>query len=220
MTLARMSLLLVIVVLVGCASVQTQQPKYQTGAFPEVGVRTTKSVGKVMVEKYEYLAQKGATLMNAVAGSFWRRRDGLSVGTALVSAVSSGEEVFCQSPPRLGAPCLKDTDGDGRFDRAFTMNAYGFLIYEVNIPPAAYRIRDQSIKDGFRYELLYQGINNGVVRITYREYTENLARPAFRQDLTYTLESNGETRIRFRDVSAVIHMANNNQIEYTVESGF
>ncbi len=100
------------------------------------------------------------------------------------------------------------------------MNAYGFLVNGVEIPPAAYRLGDHSIRDGFKYELLYQGIDNGVVRIAYREYTENLARPAYSQDLTYTLEPSGQTRIRFRDVSAVIHSANNNEIQYTVESGF
>lgn len=155
-----------------------------------------------------------------MAGSFWTGRDGLAAGTRLVSAVSSGEQVFCQPPARLGAPCLKDTDGDGRFDHAYTMNAYGFIVNGADVPPAAYRIGDQSMQNGFKYELLYQGIDNGVVRIAYREYTENLARPAYSQNLTYTLEPNAGTRMRFRDVSAVIHAANNNQIKYTVESGF
>lgn len=119
----------------------------------------------------------------------------------------------------MGAPCLKDTNRDGAFDHAYTMNAYGYLVNGVDIQPAYYRIGDQSIKDGFKYELLYQGIENGVVRIAYREYTENLARPAYSQNLTYTLESTN-TQIRFRDVIAVIHSADNNQIEYTVNTGF
>ncbi len=207
-------------VLSGCASVQTMQPKYQTGGFPEVGVRTTVTVGQVMVSKYDYLAQGGATLRDGVAASFWMGREGLAAGTQLVSALSSGEEVYCQPPARMGAPCLKDADGNGSFDRAYTMNAYGFLVNGVDIPPSGYRVGDRTIQDGFKYELLYQGIDNGVVRVAYREYTENLARPAFSQDLTYTLEASGETKIRFKEVSAVIHGANNNSIEFTLEAGF
>ncbi len=206
-------------VITGCASVQTQQAKYETGKFPEVGKRTTVTVGQVMISKYDYLSQSGATLKESVSSSFWMGRDGLAAGTKLIGAISSGTQVYCQPPARLGAPCLKDVDEDGNFDHAYTMNTYGYLVNGVEIQPVSFRIGNQSIKDGFKYELLYQGIDKGVVRIAYREYTENLARPAFSQDLTYTLESS-QTRFRFRDVSAIIHTANNNQIAYTVESGF
>jgi len=208
------------IIISGCASVQTVQPKYQTGKFPEVGVRTTVSVGQVMASKYDYLAQGGATLRDGVAASFWMGREGLTAGTQLVSAVSSGEEVYCQPPARMGAPCLKDTDSNGTFDRAYTMNAYGFLVNGVDIPPSGYRVGDRTIQDGFKYELLYQGIDNGVVRVAYREYTENLARPAYSQELTYTLEASRDTKFRFKEVAAVIHAANNNKIEFTLESGF
>jgi hypothetical protein len=99
------------------------------------------------------------------------------------------------------------------------MNAYGYLVNEVVIPPASYHTGNKAIKDGFKYELLYQGLDNGVVRIAYREYTESLARPAFSQNLTYTLNT-GNTQIRFRDVLATIHSADNNEIVYTVNAGF
>ncbi|MFN7550297.1 MAG: hypothetical protein ACK59M_17850 [Pseudomonadota bacterium] len=209
-----------IVLATGCASVQTAQPKYQTGSFPEAGARTKVSVGQVMVSKYDYLSQGGATLRSAVESSFWTGRSGLTAGSQLVSAISSGEEVYCQPPARLGAPCLKDENNDGRFDRAYTMNAYGFLVNGVDIPPAEYRTGDKRIEDGFKYELIYQGVDNGVVRIAYREFTENLARPAFSQELTYTLDGDSETKFRFREVSATIHAADNNEIDYTVDSGF
>lgn len=213
----------------GCASVQTQQPKYQTGSFPDLEVRTTVSVGQVMISKYNYLSQERAVLLGSVSGSkgswlllgaFRSKRNGLEVGDSLVLSTSSGEEVYCQEPAQKGAACLKDSDGDGHFERAYKMNAYGYLENGVDIPPVPYRVGDRAIKDGFKYELIYQGIDNGVVRIAYREYTENLARPAFSQDLTYTVTDMGDTHVRFRDVTAEIHSADNLQIEYTVNSGF
>lgn len=91
----------------------------------------------VMVTKHDYLSLGRATLREGVAGSFWAGRDGLAAGSSLASAVSSGEQVFCQPPPRLGAACLKDADGDSRFDRAYTMNAFGMLVNGRDIPPAA-----------------------------------------------------------------------------------
>jgi len=99
------------------------------------------------------------------------------------------------------------------------MNAFGMIVNGRSIDNIRYRVADQNIQDGFKYELIYQGRDENVVRIAYREYTDNLARPAFSQDLSYTLEES-ITDVRFRDVALTIHEANNNEITYVVESGF
>jgi hypothetical protein len=205
---------------VGCASVQTVPPVYQTGSFPPINSSTVVNVGQVMVSEYDYLAQDRAILRDSLPGSFWSGRSGAVAGTALVAAISSGEKVYCLPPGGNGFPCLKDSNGDGYFDRSSTMNMYGMLVNESNISNVGYRQANQNIEDGFKYELIYQGRDGDVVRIAYREYTENLARPAFSQDLTYTLDEAGSTSVRFKDVSLTIHGADNNEIRYTVQSGF
>jgi hypothetical protein len=73
--------------------------------------------------------------------------------------------------------------------------------------------------DGFRYELLYQGLSAGVVKILYREYFDSLVRPAFQQELSYTLEEPGPTEISFRSIRMTIHSADNNRLEYTINDG-
>lgn len=208
------------VTLIGCASVQTIAPEYQTGKFPELNVESTVNVGQVMVSEYDYLSQDRAILRDSLSGSFWTGRTAAVAGSSLVAAISSGVKVYCLPPGGLGSPCVKDTDGDGFFDKASTMNAYGMLVNETNIDPVGYRQGNQTIEDGFKYELIYQGRDGNVARIAYREYTDNLARPAFSQELTYTLEAGAGTPVRFREVSLTIHQADNNQIVYTVQSGF
>lgn len=94
-SLIRFSFLAVLLIVTGCASVQTQQAKYETGKFPETGERTNVSVGQVMISKYDYLAQSIATLRDPVLGSFWMGRQGLMAGTKLIGAISSGEVVYC-----------------------------------------------------------------------------------------------------------------------------
>lgn len=203
-----------------CASVTKQQATYQTGRFPEPGEITSVNVGHVMVSAYDYLADISAITRGPVESSFWAGRQGVAAGTKLVSAISKGRQVFCVPPGSMGQPCLADTNGDGAFDQASTFNAYGMLVSERDIPPVAYKLANEAIADGFKYELLYQGIHDGVIRIAYREFTENLARPAFAQDLTYTLAPKGDTTIAFREVSIAVHRADNNQIHYTVKTGF
>ncbi len=203
----------------GCATVQTAPPRYESGHFPHLHTVTTVNVGQVMVTEYDYLSQIRATALDDVPGGFWAGRQSISAGDSLVSAISGGKQVYCQPPRRDGAPCLKDTTGDGYFDRGYTMNAFGMIVNGRKIDNVHYRVADQNIQDGFKYELLYQGLDGDVVRIAYREYTDNLARPAFSQDLSYTIDGSF-TDIRFKDVALTIHEANNNEITYVVKSGF
>jgi hypothetical protein len=216
----RTLILTAMIMLAGCASVQTIAPEYQTGKFPKLNVEATVNVGQVMVGEHDYLSQDRAILRGSLNGSFWMGRNAAVAGNSLVAVMSSGQKVYCMPPGGLGSPCVKDTHGDGFFDKAFTMNAYGMLVNESNIDPVGYRQANQTIEDGFKYELIYQGRDSSVVRIAYREYTDNLAKPAFSQELTYTLEPGVDTPVRFRDVSLTIHEADNNQIVYTVQSGF
>ena len=210
---------LLTLILESCASVQATGSQYQTGSFPELNAPVTVNVGEVMVSEYDYLSQNRAILREAIRGSLWTGRNSLIAGASLVEAVSEGVTVYCQPPGGVGNPCLRDSDGDGYFDRASVMNLYGMLVSPSNIDPVGYRVSNPTIEDGFKYELLYQGVDGNVARIAYREYTDNLARPAFSQDLSYTL-SDGTTSISFREVSITIQDANNNDITYTVESGF
>ena len=204
--------------LTACASVEMASPEYQTGSFPTIGEPATAVAGEVMASQWHFLTRGTATLLAPAQGSFWIGRRGAAAGTQLLMATASGRTLFCQSRS-IAAPCLHDSDDDQQFDRAYTINAYGFAVSGRNIDPVPYRLGSQSILDGFKWQLIYQGIDAGVVRIAYREFTDDLARPAFAQDLTYTLGADGTATARFRDVAMTIHAADNNQIRYTVTGG-
>jgi|SRR5690554_3075236 len=206
-------------VISGCATVQESAPEYQQGKFPDLGVRTTVYVGQVMVSEYDYVSQDRAVLRGNVSGSFWVGRQGVGNGANLVGAMAGGVKVYCVPPGMQGMPCLKDSSGDGRFDTAYVMNAFGMVVSPSKIDPVNYDVRDQNIQDGFKYELVYQGVSDNTMRVAYREYTDNLARPAFHQDLSYNMDE-GDTSIRFRNVSMTVESADNNEVTYVVNSGF
>lgn len=206
-------------ILAGCASVQETTPQYQTGKFPELGVSTTVYVGQVMASEYDYMSQDRATLRGNVSGSFWTGRQGVGNGANLIGAMSSGEKIYCVPPGIQGMPCFKDSNNDGKFDTAYTMNAFGMVVSPVGIDDVAYDAKNQNIQDGFKYELVYQGVSDNTMRVAYREYTDNLARPAFHQDISYNLKE-GVTTVRFRNVSMEIEKADNNEVTYIVNTGF
>jgi hypothetical protein len=99
-----------------------------------------------------------------------------------------------------------------------TPGAVGFT-YDLD-PPVPYRSGAITGAQGFKNELVYSGIDGDTLRISYREYADNLARPAFAQDLTYPIDSTGPTMIRFQAVQIEVIAANASEITYRVLSGF
>lgn len=66
------------------------------------------------------------------------------------------------------------------------------------------------------FELLYGGINNVTMTVTYREFTsDNLARPAFYQNLVYQTDAK---QIRYKDFSVQISDADNEKVKFKVIS--
>lgn len=100
--------------------------------------------------------------------------------------------------------------------KKFTMPANVRLRYELT---------EQTLESAMRgegsYELLYQGVGGGVLRLTYREFTgEDLARPAFTQEVTYDIVPDGPTEILFKGSRIIILSAGNTGVRYRVETPF
>lgn len=68
----------------------------------------------------------------------------------------------------------------------------------------------------FRRELIYGGVLNNVITITYREFSDNYARPAFQQELKYDLSQ--ENVVGFKDARIQIIKASNTSVKYKVLS--
>lgn len=72
-------------------------------------------------------------------------------------------------------------------------------------------------KEGsFKQELLYNGKSKDTMKLQYREYRDNFARPAFFQDLTYDLTESKE--IGFRGMMIEVLEATNSKIKFIVKS--
>lgn len=76
--------------------------------------------------------------------------------------------------------------------------------------------KEEKIKDGMRYELIYTGCIGDNITMVYREYTaDDMARPAFSQNLSYSIK---QRRIRFQNLSIEIISADNEKIKFKVLS--
>ena len=71
-----------------------------------------------------------------------------------------------------------------------------------------------SLNNSWYYELLYSGKSGNVIRLLYREYSNDYIRPAFTQDVQYDLSET--KRIRFKHTVIDIVEATNMEIKYKV----
>lgn len=84
-------------------------------------------------------------------------------------------------------------------------------------PPAGLvEVRPVYWKGSLRKELIYNGRAGSVLKISYREYMYNSARPAFYQDLTYDLGSS--STIRFKGMEIEVLDATNSAIKFIVRT--
>lgn len=72
------------------------------------------------------------------------------------------------------------------------------------------------LKGSFKQELIYNGKSQNTIKLSYREFKDDFARPAFSQELTYDL-SEGKI-IGFREMKIEILEATNSGIKFIVRS--
>lgn len=77
---------------------------------------------------------------------------------------------------------------------------------------------DPNCKNCFKQEFVFNGKVDNNLKFIYREYSENMARPAFTQELQYDLKESNI--IGFKGVRLEILKATNTVIEYKILSSF
>ena len=229
---AAFAILVPCVMTAGCASAPlAPEPARRVGELPPLNEAVEHSVGDAVYETYNYLQIDGAKLSEGAMVDVLAASWSLPVNE-LLQAVQDAEvgKIYCTRGPTLRvmnqAPssrvCLADRNGDGRLEGwkapegPPARRKWGKLKPEVGYVAGGDLTATMG---GFRYELLYQGVSGNVLRLLYREYIDDLARPAFQQDLTYTLAENGPTEVSFRGLRLRVHSADNNTIRYERLSG-
>jgi hypothetical protein len=215
--------------LCGCATVRlVDQPTEKIGRNPELGLQSNAPVGAVIFQQYRYTSRTAYRLLDALNMGFKLGRITTASGEVLASANIGGKAAYCTQrnvyfDPLVGPQaiaCFIDSKQSGVFDRVTA--APGPVWFENELPnPLRYEKYEQFLarQDSFKYELLYMGVSNKTLRLNYREFVNDLARPAFYQDVSYDLSSLPAS-INFRSVRIEVISANNDSMNYRILSGF
>ncbi|MCF8481258.1 MAG: hypothetical protein K9H25_12560 [Rhodospirillum sp.] len=209
----------------GTARVDRAATVRETGLKPELGLEATARVGDTIFQEYSYTAATRAVLVDGVSETIGFARVNAPQGTVLIPAKVGDKQAYCTTTNvyfNLGEQrgiCFFDDNNDQKFDRYWVEATLESIDFEV--PSLAYNVDKYDLSGGgFRKELIYQGRVASELRVTYREYVNDLARPAFTQDLVYEVDPKTLGHIDFRNVSIAVTEMGENKISYIVYQGF
>jgi len=85
-----------------------------------------------------------------------------------------------------------------------------------NVPSGLFKNMDIPTRNSFRQEFIYNGKTKDTLKISYREFKDDMARPAFYQDLNYDLSES--KIIGFRDIRIEVIEGTNTDIKFMVKN--
>jgi hypothetical protein len=128
-------------------------------------------------------------------------------------------KVFNKGGKFVKRAALIDNDGDDRFESIESTNI-GAKNFPLKTPLPYHFVANQidsSVPPSFSWSLVYLGTAGGVLKIGYREFSSDLARPAFNNDLSFPSEIGKRSTFKFKNLSLTATPANDGTMLITVE---
>lgn len=115
----------------------------------------------------------------------------------------------------LGGVCLVDKGIDGTFDKH--RPSTGLLAYKLKVP-VRYKwgppIPTTGTASSYRQTLSFLGVNGQTLRLAYREYVNEMARPAFTDEVTFSLSGTYPETVAYRDLVIEVLGIGNTGLRY------
>jgi hypothetical protein len=201
-------------------------PSVKPVYLPQVGVVSEAALGESIVSAFNVYSREALRLKDPVQTKGKGYRLTIPQGVLmLVGKSDDGKFYQSREPIDLVTFGFQQTDTRGGIflpnDPAATPETYwgsSTKAVVASAPGIAYDLttRESAGRDSFKMELLYSGVFQSTLTLTYREFKDDLARPAFTQELKYDLSQGDE--IGFRSARFRVLKATNTGLTYQVIS--
>jgi len=191
---------------------------YETVHIPSLGDINTVEIGEPMFSKIYRVTYRTGKIF--IAGDYdidittpWEETIGTSIHPGdqrIMLRKNDGSVVLTSDKVNL-----IDIGNTG----AFTHASYYLIDNPEPLKEPIPYVPEMAIKyveDSFKYVALYQGRAGESIRVSYREFKDDMARPAFTQEIDYTLATDGRTTIGFKGMRIEVIKATNTNISYKV----
>lgn len=192
-------------------------PTRSTTMSPAVGVETSATAGTVVFERATGTWAPAVMIKTGTEITGWGSISVVAGQTLQVVRDDKGI-VACDSTDLTGALCLRDKEGDGVFE-VKAMGAYPTFWLKMKQPVAYAKVPPISVPDAagaFRQALSYMGVSGNTLRLSYREFVNDMARPAFTEEVTFNLSGKYPETVAYKDVSIDVLGVDNAGLRYIV----
>lgn len=191
----------------------------------KTGIPETKTVGEIMIERVYiqtypgFVATEDFTIPNVstfntspppvLKEEIWRCMQHITADEYACSAIKSNRSI---APGKRNHDLVINKSGDvvGVVEETF-----GNFIKFGNVIGGKFLPIDVPNGESYKQELIYSGLSEDTVKITCREYKNEMPRPVFTQDLTYDIASSRE--VAFQDLRIEILYATESNISFFVK---
>lgn len=204
-----------ILFLSSCASFNVQPSFTQSQGETDAGSVLKAYVGDILYTKYDYKSRDFSRPSGQI-NCGWACKLQLNGDNMFLASTINGKYGACGNSINAAGilvyVCLTDEDRSGAFDQWKIAQAGGKIKN-----PIPYTMQTAERVDGVKKELIYQGRDDETLRFRYREYIQNIVRPAYDQTVEYNL--NEDKVVTFRGMRILVENANNQEIAYRIISG-
>lgn len=188
----------------GCVSnaafAQSIETLVEIRHVPEVAVLSTVTAGS-QIHEYARVVHFEATVPDTqMRGGQWLIPLTVEAGTQMFPVETRTKFKACVP----SGPCGLDDDGDGTFDRMAQDEVATALKLKVKVPYRSVRFVSQS-PENLRQIILYLGATKDSLRLSYREFSNDLARPAFTEEIAIPLQEKFPQDVAVKQIRMRIH---------------
>jgi hypothetical protein len=205
--------------MIGCATPIISVDRVSNNAvyycIPGIGIESTAFIGDRLIKEGTTITEDALFLKKSFGVKGWSTYHPSGIYKQLGFA---GEDTIYQHPDKfmdgwsqINPQIRKTSEGD----------VYRILnLSEKLLSPSDYEFIDvkSELSGNVEQTLIYTGREGDIVRFTYREFVDNMARSAFTVDVTYDISE--DKIIRYKGMSLEIIEIGNQMIKYKLLSGF
>jgi hypothetical protein len=214
-----LSVLLFTVVLMGCTSTMTPT-EFITGEtkeyiIPEIGIESTAFLGDSLIREGKTVKQDEMTLYKSFGTpsftSYHPTGNYTLIGKKDDSNIYQFDTMFSNGWTSCYPQLIEDANGI-----VYRKTIAG----KIELKSTDYQKKQVLIDNSGSYEqnLIYTGSEGDILKFTYREFVDDMARPAFTIDATY--DYGKDNVLRFRGALLEVINFDNQSITYKLISGF
>jgi hypothetical protein len=211
----------------GAAIAQTAHR--EVGQKPEAGVDSVVTIGSPLLKRYNMIVVPGVILERDVDVDLGMQGDvRISAGSPMKAETDTpkklrvctvAKDTYTNMMNQTGGACLTDRDRDGNFDSVSAQSIMGTTkLLKEPVPYTVTGVPEGFGENNHQVVLIYQGAAAGTLRLSYREFSNDMARPAFTEELSFPIEGTYPQTITWRDTRITLLGLGGDGLRYRIEA--